>query len=287
MENILIKRPIFVVSTPSYYPTSGGCVVLYKLSEKIKSFGYQCYCCTAGWPCPPEEATCPYPVEVLEGPKELLDDRHIVIYPEVMLGNPLGAKNVVRWLLFTTNNDSTWASSDLVFKWCELYTNPRTELVRGELCVLTFEEDLNTFKDLSLPRSGQCYIVRKGSYKEQDKHDPSARLITSDETKEELQRIFNEHEEFISYDFSTYYSVMAALTGCRSIVIPEESIDKESWRRNAPMYSYGIAYGFDDLEHAEKTKLLLREYLYSLQKTHDASILKFIETCTQEFYGEG
>jgi hypothetical protein len=80
---------------------------------------------------------------------------------------------------------------------------------------------------------------------------------------------------------------MAALSGCRSIVIPEDGVDKETWRRNAPIYSQGIAYGFGDIEHAEKTKPLLREYLGSLQKTHDEGILKFIETCIQKVYGGG
>jgi len=279
-------KPIFIVCAPSYDATSGGNVVLYKLAAKIKSFGYQCYCCTQGHPV----RDIPYPVEVVETIEESLDDNFIVIYPEITEGNPLGAKHVVRWLLYTANSlacgdDSTWASSDLVFKWCELYTTRRQELVKGLLSVLTFDEDLTLFKDLSLPRSGQCYIVRKGSYKEQNKHDPSAKKITGKETKEELQKIFNEVEEFISYDYSTYYSVLASLSGCRSIVIPEESIDKDSWKKYAPMYSHGIAYGFDDIEHAEKTKPLLHEYLQSLQKTQDDDVLKFIEVCIQEFYG--
>ena len=89
----------------------------------------------------------------------------IVIYPEVVYGNPLGAKNVSRWLLYHYNfrNDSyAYSRDDLFFAYREVFNdinlNPNNYIVT----INYFDNNLYrqyNFKE----RKGICYILQKGT----------------------------------------------------------------------------------------------------------------------------
>lgn len=69
---------------------------------------------------------------------------------------------------------------------------------------------------------------------------------------EDVSRIFKRVKTFISYDAYTAYSIFATLCGCESIVVPEKGVEKEIWYPDKKDRD-GIAYGFDDLDHARET----------------------------------
>ncbi len=70
----------FVVSAPPYAENSAGVAMLYLLRDELKSLGYDAE------------------IVLFDTIKPISDDT-IVIYPEVIEGNPLKAKNVVRYFL--------------------------------------------------------------------------------------------------------------------------------------------------------------------------------------------
>ena len=58
---------------------------------------------------------------------------------------------------------------------------------------------------------------------------------------------------------------MAAQCGCESVIVPYKDVTKETIVNNQPSFKYGIAYGLDDLEHANSTRSLLRKHLQDLE----------------------
>jgi len=99
----------FLIFAPPYRNSSAGIRVLHRLGQELNNIGCKAFVFTA-WnktaELRPNIGDC------------------IVIYPEIVPGNPMGAKNVVRYLLNTPGHngigDTTYADSELVF----VYTRP-------------------------------------------------------------------------------------------------------------------------------------------------------------------
>ena len=80
--------------------------------------------------------------------------------------------------------------------------------------------------------------------------------------------IFNQVEYFYSYDLYTMYSDYAAMCGCVSIVVPILGLTKEEWRP-AHEARFGVAYGMEDKEWAQKTRQsLFRSVCSTATKTN-------------------
>lgn len=68
-----------------------------------------------------------------------------------------------------------------------------------------------------------------------------------------MAAVFNQCEQFISYDYSTVYTLYAALCGSDSIVVPQDGITAERWLDAFP---FGVTYGFEDLKRARETRAM-------------------------------
>lgn len=79
----------FVIWTPAYQSNSAGITVLHRLCERLIHCGYQA-CVTS--PGNPE-----WNEPLFDG--ELQDDDYVV-YPEIIRGNPMQAKRVIRYMLW-------------------------------------------------------------------------------------------------------------------------------------------------------------------------------------------
>ena len=208
----------------------------------------------------------------------------VVVYPETVSGNPLKASNVVRWLLnkpgiLTGSID--YGENDLFFYYNEhfndLNINPHQ---KNKLRVVELFSDI--YKQYNFgARKGSCYLIRKGQNRLHDQHEEGAVKIDG-MSHHEVAKIFNECECFISYDLYTMYSRYAALCGCLSIVVPEPGLSKNEWRPEEEL-TYGIAYGFDDLEWAVNTRGKLLESLSRTESESKESVRKFAEL-TQKYF---
>lgn len=91
------RCPIYV-DTPAFTPLSGGVRALYLLAHHLARLGYDAYVTTST-----NDQHIPFPVQVLTpdiaAQHEHQGARPIVVYPEVVSGNPRGATTVVRYLL--------------------------------------------------------------------------------------------------------------------------------------------------------------------------------------------
>ena len=122
-EALMSKELKFVIFSPSYSENNGGAVTLHHLCDLINKVGYECYL-YPGFdsfeinilnykavlpkffkkvlmqPFRRFKKSKRFSTPTLNNfPGKFALDELVVIYPEIVFGNPLGAKNVVRWLL--------------------------------------------------------------------------------------------------------------------------------------------------------------------------------------------
>jgi hypothetical protein len=246
------------ITSPSYSPSIGGVVVLHKLCDILLTLGYDAYLYPFGrFAEGPHYMVNPeYKSQILS---ELDLENDIVIYPEIQPGNPAGVKNVVRYILNRyhlpeyDNYMASWEDSDFWFYHDELWYDG----LRDKNILTVRETKLNYFKNLNLERDTEaCFTYRKKHHEVSNLniiHPPDAIEIPFTISDEELLQIFNKCKRFYSYDLETYLNVIAVACGCESIIVPYKDVTKEE----AKIIKYGVAYGLDDLEHANRTTDLL------------------------------
>jgi hypothetical protein len=100
---------------------------------------------------------------------------------------------------------------------------------------------------------------------------------------EQLNDLFNRVRYFISFDQATHYSIMASLSGCTSIVIPIDGLDKEQWIDQMPTYKYGIAYGFDDIQWADQSRNELTGSMFEIENRNIIFAKQFVKIVNDRF----
>lgn len=294
----------FIIVTPGYDDNAGGIVVLHQLCDRLNHLGYKAYL----WPFFKPALVFPHPFKTIylffryfrksikygfkKNPKlntptasyQDLKDA-VVVYPEVIVGDPLKAKNVVRWLLhkpgFNNGGKIDFGLNDLFFYYDKAFDDSRyNKFPENHLHIVSQRSDVYNVTNNST-RKGSCYLLRKG-YKRELVHDITATRLVDGLSHEETAIVFNEVEYCISYDTHTMYNVYAVMCGCIPIVVPEEGVSKEQWQPNEEN-RYGIAYGFDDIEYALQTRSMLLQYIEKQERQSNESVRYFVEKCKSYF----
>ena len=221
----------------------------------------------------------------------------VVIYGETIVGNPLDAPHVVRWILgelgISINRDvyKTWGNNDLVYYFnSELKFNTFPDRMGNIYKLLTVIYINSKIKNYNNERHGYCYTMRKSHMHKKINiiHPDSSFEITMSHSQEEYIEIFNKYKYFVSYDPLTFLSIIAPLCGCISIVYPLEGVSKKEWLqmgalseyfKQTQLYSlYGVAYGNtpDELEFAKNTIHLVQEQWNDIKNYENQLVQKFI-----------
>lgn len=211
-----------------------------------------------------------------------VDDDTIVVYPEIIRGNFLKAKNVVRWFLFFNrfpNDENAYGKNDLIFSYSKKFNDPKLN-PECRICTVSYF-NWNLYKRTNFgTREGTCYIVRKGANRPDlpDKFDGPVIDKFSERGKVDQ---FNKCKYCVSYDMYTAYSSIAAMLGCISIVIPEPGKTKQDYGGER----LGVAFGFDEaeIEHAQSTLDELAERYRNNEKRNRENVKFFIEECRKYF----
>lgn len=199
--------------------------------------------------------------------KKEFPNNAVVIYPEVVTGNPLGLRHVVRWLLhqpgFHTGKID-YGKNELYFKFNsaihDFYRDACT-MAKNEMKVIYYPID--TYANQGLKRDIDCcYIVRKGEDKPHI--HPEDAICLDGRSHHEIATVFNRAKRFISYDDYTAYSLFAVLAGCESVVVPREGVGLTDWYLQVSD-RYGLAYGLSDeqLSWAQQTQAKVLEHIIS------------------------
>jgi hypothetical protein len=134
----------FFIYSPPYSSASGGTSALYSLCDDLRVLGYSVDI-------------------VLWGSYIDVGDSDIVIYPEVVSGNPLGGRNVVRYVLYREGLISGFGMDrgvgDFIFSWSNLYYSGADAYLLKYNIPDYFNDSGTKF---SLDRGIDCTYIGKG-----------------------------------------------------------------------------------------------------------------------------
>jgi hypothetical protein len=179
--------------------------------------------------------------------------------PDVLKNAP----NIVRWLV----NDQVklYPVEDKFYTFHKYWDVLEEQRIDGELSVI--EVDHSLFYNYNKKRQGSCYLIKGNLDTEEERavHNLSDFCIDSvfynipdDQKMQFLAKLFNEKEYFISYTPFTFMSVLAAMCGCKSIIIPKQQyggkpFDKEKWKNEIWCAKTGLGIGFEELPDVIET----------------------------------
>lgn len=228
-----------------------------------------------------------------------IDDQTVVIYPEVVSGNPLNSQHVVRWMLCDLGVHipfsiyHTWDPNDLIFHYSTFNAKYNPEDVH----ILTTTWIDPKIKDTQQPKEGSCYLLKKGSlfHNYLQFIHPKDALLLDPLSHEKIILTLQQKKYFYSYDPYSYYDVIALLCGCIPIIYPLSGIDKKQWlKTRAPFQSLmktqndiaGIAYGIQDLPHAEATLPYAKQEFMHLKKMEQTTVQQLIHFSKTHFFNK-
>ncbi|MWV29458.1 hypothetical protein [Aurantiacibacter rhizosphaerae] len=295
-------RPNYLVHAPAWDANSGGSIFLHNLVHVLRGLGEDAKI----WPWyrDPERGLVHRLRSLQRKPSLLLGygrkflnpeldtplanfddfrDDSIVIYPEIRLGNPMGARNVVRWLLYRPGLEHPYkfTHNEMFFRAGEMSDIP--EITGGASELFVWQRNPAYRNEKRNNRNGACFLVRKGH--EKPRIPETAKAIQIDgKNHQEVAEIFNSCETFYSYDEASFYSQYAAICGCTSVVVPGLFPDRHAWSERHPIGRYGIAYGLDDVEHARATRPLVESLLAEKEAEGVESVRAFV-AATQDRLG--
>lgn len=294
-----MHKPRFIIWTRPWDEASGGVIALHALCDRLNRLGIS----AALWPDTKPSLRGRGLLHWLRyAPSYLLRGRRrfdrgpfdspiagvhdlqgaVVVYPEVVAANPLGASNVVRWFLHRPAHHTGVADfgpGDLLFFYVPAFDDPAYDLGPDRWLRVTYINQVYRQTNFG-PREGAAYIVRKGAHRTLDRHPPGAIRI-DDLGHAEKAAVFNRVDTFYSYDPYTLYNLYASLCGCLSVVLPEDGVSLEQWAPAARPPA--IAYGVDDLDYARRTRTDLLEKVARDLLEEDDMIRRFARICAGTF----
>jgi hypothetical protein len=300
-------KKIFVIFAPSYSENNGGSVTLHHLCELINSNGYDCYLYpgfdnielnilnykkvllnflfkTIREPFRVFKTSKRFKTPVIkEFPGQFKIDDLVVIYPEIVFGNPLSAKNVVRWFLHNPGFFSGkiyYGNYEIYFKYSNSYKSINylnSITSNNNLYIFTYPKNYYNDNALSANKSGVCYCIRKGKLSSIPFNLQNAILIDGLKHSQ-ISSIFKKSKYFISFDPHTAFSRFAAICGCISIVVPIDGIVEDTWQPD-PKKRYGISYGFsnENLQKAIDSVVDLKKEIILEEHNSYYNVRKFVE----------
>jgi hypothetical protein len=290
----------FIIYAPRYSDTSGGTLVLYQLGDSLVKRGHNVKIWLDIMPTGYESGISRlkkrirYYKYLLFKRKRLSNpfciDRagiseisnSVVVYPEIISGNPLRAERVCRWLLNTPGELSEryfYGRDDLFFHYMSHFFN--TGLTAQVSVPLRVFRSRSEYYDRGLRRSGSCYQVRKCKNPDLSVLPDNSVPIDGLEHAE-ISLIFNTKEFFYSFDDTSFYTQLAAISGCKSIVVPTQRYSYERWMAISDG-SPGVAYGISDLPRAIATRNTLIDNMNEMVLKSEHDIDNFIKTCAKEW----
>jgi hypothetical protein len=294
------KWPI-IVNCPSFNENSGGAIVLHALVDRLRGLGVEAYAA----PISKDYDTIKSPwlralkrwnlrrkqgpfkthpsMDVPLAPKERVD-AGIIVYPETVSGNPLGASRVARWLLNRPGFfgiDAKVTAEEEIFFYQQAFAQDIEGISANRLLQLRWLRD-DIYRDLGGPRAGACRMIRKGTNTLDQIPQPDHAIPLDGKSHAEIAEVFNKTKVFYCHDLYTMYAYYAALCGCIPVVIPQPGLSAEEWRAGFELKN-GVAYGEEEMDWAQATRGQLIADVIASKAQETETVVQFLATLTARF----
>jgi len=293
----------FVIYIHNPHNHEGGTLVEFELAKRISENGY------------PVKVYYPFG-SVHSGifdeyaQLEDVNDDTVAIYCHATKGNPLNARTVVRWVIYSIedNRHSLFGDNDIIY-----YHVPfcKSNITNQRLYVISWSDKIvnrNKPRDVKV-----CYVVKKGiEYLKNQKRVKTGEFPHSFLTRkqyiwtkkinennqsvveipayaysqEQCIDLFNKSEYFFCYDPCTFLIIMATLCGCIVIQDPIDGYTEEEWMYacGIPTRLKGVAYGIENIEYARSTIQEAGENKKQLMQASNLSITQFLRDMESKSY---
>lgn len=309
----------FIVYGLPFTENYGGILVLYELAKTIKDLGYSVKIYAS------EQNLNPIFNDYYNHDKNnKLSDTTFVIYPEIIDGNPLGAKRVIRWLLckigIHTNKDiiNTWADTDLIYFYSPFDTKLKDKL-NDTVCTTSilnspdvglklnvgctfpymyvYYNDPLMINDPSVKRNETktCFTYRKAlkfnNTPIEKIHEPNSMEIKYIFNHKMQKLYFSICTRFYCYDHYTGLVLNAIKCGCIAIIPKIEGVSEIEYLKSgafgyADMRVPGLAYGIEEIPWAESSKDDIHIYIDKLIKNGVYSVNNVLTSLMNTKYEE-
>lgn len=297
MQNNIISdqkrsNPYYIMAK-QYNGSSAGILVLHLLCHHLNMKGYPAFLATFGeinYKTKPGLVT-----PILD--EAIIDFHHknnqnpIVIYPDIVKGNPLNANCVVRYLLNypgLLGGDSEFSKDDVIFT----YTKKIAQKMGAQDSQILFIPISNT--DIFYPpeddikRSGSCFYASKY----QSFHNGKLFDITKDsveitrqlpdsQTTEEVAELLRKSEVFYTYE-DTSLIAEAILCGCPAVMVKNQFFNADPLA-SCELGSEGWAAdeSLENIEYAKKTIPIARQKFIAAVDNFWLQLDSFIQVTQQ------
>lgn len=281
-------RRIFYIESPPYRYQSSGVRSLYLLCHHLNRLGYQAFVTGSG--CPLELTAPSISWEKIEANRRAgIGD--IVIYPEIIPGNPLHARNVVRYLLnkpgfFTGQGMETYGQDDFFIHFAEEFL-PRLRLRRSFELKLPVV-DPRVFHEESLPRNRCGFLLYS------HRHEPNMASLPSwlspytilsmknPRSADALAELYRKAAALVIWERTAAIGE-AIQCGCPVIIAPNPAFQYQPIVRR--YRGDGISVGWDRkaLRRAQTTVAIAKESYWLRFRNLDADIHTFVKLANEHF----
>ena len=164
-----------------------------------------------------------------------------------------------------------------------------------KLSVIDYKSDI-FFNENRKNRKGFCHIIHKNT-------PPNGEFIFNEinstnitNWKEKgysyLQSLLNSYEYMVTYDHASFYTIAAIMCGCKVIILNPNGNSYEAlesantgtdillpleFRLNFPIFMFGVAYGWDDIQWANDTIDLVPPYIEKFKEYDSITIDRFVK----------
>jgi glycosyltransferase involved in cell wall biosynthesis len=180
----------------------------------------------------------------------------IALYPEVVVGNPLNAGTVIRYILNlpgVIGGSLFYPDSDQMFIYSKFF-NQKMNYPQDRILTTPYL-DYETFEDRHEKRSGKLFYKGKGtiSTKLNAEDIGSAKSYDGVEGQKTLTNKLNKAEVLYSFDSITAMSDIARLCGCPVVIVPNNQYSKEDCQAIDTWDLDGICYGIENERIAKES----------------------------------
>lgn len=261
-----VRRPYHIVA-PAYTETSAGAKALHLLCDALNKAGEKAFIVPMESPVFNPDLNTPL--------VSVRNSEAITVYPEIIEGNPLGAKHVVRWLLYYAGRyrgNSFFPDTDMV--WGYTTRIARDYGTEDVLLLPTVDDTVFTPPVEKAERDEVCYYAHKYRWFYGKLPLMTGTEITNPgQSREEIIKLLQSSCVFYAYE-DTAMIWEAVLCGCPAVCVPGASF-KECCGLDD--FSAGVAWGVDELDKAIATVGEARKQYQGLKATFINRLQSFID----------